>query len=150
LNDKTFLDNYRTPHTTKLHVVERWKMVEEGKTLASTITVQDLTRSMTLVGVAAIAGAGKDGRGDLRENNQHLFDYQIPSPASLISERVACSDVIRMMNRLVARDRLGSATRRRLFSLKVPRLKAYVLSPVIVVLRSRNARCEFYPVLTRN
>src|SRR5438876_80733 len=33
MNDKTFVDNYRTPHTTKLHVVERWRVVEEGKTL---------------------------------------------------------------------------------------------------------------------
>jgi len=27
-NDKTFLDNYRTPHTQNLHVIERWKMIE--------------------------------------------------------------------------------------------------------------------------
>src|SRR4030088_2122895 len=33
LNDKTFVDNYRTPHTTALHVVERFKLVDGGKTL---------------------------------------------------------------------------------------------------------------------
>jgi len=33
LNDKTFIDNYRTPHTTQLHVVERFKLIEDGKTL---------------------------------------------------------------------------------------------------------------------
>ena len=27
-NDKTFVDYYRTPHSTKLHVVERWKVME--------------------------------------------------------------------------------------------------------------------------
>src|ERR1700758_3885795 len=28
---RTFVDLYRTPHTDKLHVVERWKMGEDGK-----------------------------------------------------------------------------------------------------------------------
>jgi len=30
LNDKTVVDIYRTPHTEKLHVVERWRMVDGG------------------------------------------------------------------------------------------------------------------------
>jgi hypothetical protein len=33
LNDKTVLDNYRTPHSDKLHVVERYRLVEGGKTM---------------------------------------------------------------------------------------------------------------------
>ena len=33
LNDKTFVDNYRTPHTDQIHVVERFKLIEDGKTL---------------------------------------------------------------------------------------------------------------------
>ncbi len=33
LNDKTLIDYYRTPHTTALHVVERFRLIEEGKTL---------------------------------------------------------------------------------------------------------------------
>jgi hypothetical protein len=41
LNDKTFVDSYRTPHTTKIHVVERFKMLEGGKILQATITVDD-------------------------------------------------------------------------------------------------------------
>src|SRR5258708_213884 len=41
LNDKTFVDNYRTPHTDKIHVVERFKMVEGGKTLQGVVTVDD-------------------------------------------------------------------------------------------------------------
>jgi hypothetical protein len=36
MNDKTFVDNYRTPHTEKLHVVERWKMIDDGKMLEVT------------------------------------------------------------------------------------------------------------------
>ena len=41
LNDKTFVDNYRTPHTDQLHVVERFKMIDGGKTLQVTMTVED-------------------------------------------------------------------------------------------------------------
>lgn len=35
------VDNYRTPHTEKLHVVERWKLVNDGKTLEVTVEVED-------------------------------------------------------------------------------------------------------------
>ena len=41
LNDKTFVDSYRTPHTTKMHVVERFKMLDGGKILQASITVDD-------------------------------------------------------------------------------------------------------------
>jgi hypothetical protein len=41
LNDKSFIDNYRTPHTDQLHVVERYKLVEGGKTLQLSFTVED-------------------------------------------------------------------------------------------------------------
>ena len=41
LNDKTFVDNYRTPHTAALHVVERFHLSDGGKTLQADITVDD-------------------------------------------------------------------------------------------------------------
>jgi hypothetical protein len=41
LNDKTFLDNYRTPHTDKLHVTERWRLIEDGKKLEILIGIDD-------------------------------------------------------------------------------------------------------------
>lgn len=41
MNDKTNVDNYLTPHTTELHVVERFKLVEDGKTLQLSITEED-------------------------------------------------------------------------------------------------------------
>jgi hypothetical protein len=40
-NDKGFVDNYRTPHTSALHVVERFRMLDGGKTLEARITVED-------------------------------------------------------------------------------------------------------------
>jgi hypothetical protein len=41
LSDDTYIDNYRTPHTTQLHVVERSHLAEGGKTLHVTIEVED-------------------------------------------------------------------------------------------------------------
>jgi len=41
LNDKTVADIYRTPHTDKMHVVERWRMVDNGEGMESVFTVED-------------------------------------------------------------------------------------------------------------
>ena len=41
LSDDTYIDNYRTPHTAQLHVVERFQVSEGGKTLKVTIYVED-------------------------------------------------------------------------------------------------------------
>ena len=41
MNDKTYVDNYRTPHTTQLHVVERFRILDEGKALEVTVRVED-------------------------------------------------------------------------------------------------------------
>jgi len=80
LNDKTFVDNYRTPHTEKLHVIERWKIIDEGKNLEVAITIDDpdtynqpwqaLRRFRRMQGTM--------GEEVCAENNQHLFDYHIP------------------------------------------------------------------------
>jgi len=40
-NDKTFVDSYRTPHTDKLHVVERFRLIDGGNTLEVAFTVED-------------------------------------------------------------------------------------------------------------
>ena len=40
-NERTFVDNYRTPHTDNIHVVERFKLIEDGNILQSTVTVDD-------------------------------------------------------------------------------------------------------------
>ena len=36
-----FVDNYRTPHSEKLHVIERYRMIEGGKKLEVMIHVED-------------------------------------------------------------------------------------------------------------
>jgi hypothetical protein len=37
----SYIDNFRTPHTEKLHVVERFTVSPDGKTLTAIVTVED-------------------------------------------------------------------------------------------------------------
>ena len=41
LNDRTYVDNYRTPHTTALHVVERFRLTDGGQGLEVIARVED-------------------------------------------------------------------------------------------------------------
>ncbi len=41
VSTRTFVDNYQTPHTDALHVVERFRMVDGGKTLEVNAHVED-------------------------------------------------------------------------------------------------------------
>ena len=42
LNDKTFLQEaYSLPHTTKLHVIERFKLIQDGNALQASFTIDD-------------------------------------------------------------------------------------------------------------
>ena len=41
LSNKTFVDNVRTPHTDKLHVVERYKVSADGRALEASAVVED-------------------------------------------------------------------------------------------------------------
>jgi hypothetical protein len=79
LNTKTYVDNYRTPHTEKLHVIERY--TRRGEALDLMLKVDDpdtfyepwtasmqfrrIEQPVTFEEVCA-------------ENNQQLFDYHIP------------------------------------------------------------------------
>ena len=81
LNDKSFLDNFRTPHTEKLHVVERWRLTDDGERLEVKVRVEDpdafyqpwsgiirynLIRQYMQEEVCA-------------EGNRNLFNYGIPA-----------------------------------------------------------------------
>jgi len=39
--DRTFADNYRTPHTTQMHVIERWKLSADGNSVDVSVDVDD-------------------------------------------------------------------------------------------------------------
>jgi len=41
LTNKAHLDNYRTPASDKLHVVERYRLINDGKTLEAHVTLDD-------------------------------------------------------------------------------------------------------------
>jgi len=41
LNDRTHVDLFRTPHTSDLHVTERWKLIEGGREIILTVRVED-------------------------------------------------------------------------------------------------------------
>jgi hypothetical protein len=80
LNDRTFVDNYRTPHTEKLHVVERWKAVDDGNVLEVTFTVDDPDAfNEPWTAKQRYRRVEQPFREEIcAENNQHLFDYHIP------------------------------------------------------------------------
>jgi hypothetical protein len=40
-NDKTFVDNFRTPHSERLHIIERLRLVEGSKFLEAEILIED-------------------------------------------------------------------------------------------------------------
>jgi hypothetical protein len=80
LNDKTFIDNYRTPHTAKLHVVERYKLIEDGKALQVTFRVEDPdTFYQPWLAIGKLRRVQMPMHKEAcAENNQNLFDYHIP------------------------------------------------------------------------
>ena len=76
LNDRTFIDNYRTPHTEQLHVVERFKMIDGGKIAAGDRHGRRSGRLQhAVVGGPALAAhpPGPADRGPLRAQQQFLL-----------------------------------------------------------------------------
>ena len=41
MNDRTYIDHFRTPHSDKLHVVERFHLIDNGATLEVNVYVED-------------------------------------------------------------------------------------------------------------
>jgi hypothetical protein len=80
LNDKTFVNNFRTPHTDKLHVVERVKLVDGGKAMQVDITFDDPDAFNAPWSVLQRYDRIERPMDEqiCAENNQHLFDYHIP------------------------------------------------------------------------
>src|SRR6266853_6238138 len=79
-NTKTVLDAYRTPHSAKLHTVERWRMIEDGKTLEVVTTIDDPeTYNAPWQGLRKYRrGQAQLGEQICAEGNFLLFDYGIP------------------------------------------------------------------------
>ena len=83
LNDRTFVDNYRTPHTDKIRVVERFKLIEDNKILQAHVTVDDPGAfNMTWSGVQRWRSVERPLTELMcSENNLEFFDYEtVPIP----------------------------------------------------------------------
>jgi hypothetical protein len=84
MNDKTVVDIYRTPHTEKLHVVERWHLLDGGKAMEATFTVDD-PGSFYKPWTARRRYHRVDQDFEEKicaENNQYnVFDYHVPVAA---------------------------------------------------------------------
>jgi hypothetical protein len=80
-NDKTFVDNYRTPHTGKLHVTERWKLVEDGRFLEVRLVVEDPDTFVQPWSGAQRYRRVREAMTEqvCAENNAAFFDYHIPT-----------------------------------------------------------------------
>ena len=80
MNDKTYVNNFRTPHTDKLHVVERFKLVDGGKAMQVDITFEDPDAFNTPWTVMQRYDRIKHPMPEevCAENNGHLFDYHMP------------------------------------------------------------------------
>ena len=85
LNAKTYVDNYSTPHTEKLHVVERWKLIDGGKTLEASFTADDPdTFNQPWSGIQRYRRVQPEPLQEepCAENNASLFDYHVPQAAT--------------------------------------------------------------------
>ena len=80
LNAKTVVDIYRTPHTEQLHVIERWHVIDGGKTMEAVFTVDDpgsFYRPWTAR--RRYRRIDQDFNEKIcAENNTNIFDYHIP------------------------------------------------------------------------
>ena len=80
VTDRTFVDNYRTPHTEQIHVVERFKMIDGGKTLHVDVNVEDPEAFTTAWN--AIQEWERDDAGPHKENlcepaNEFFYGYDV-------------------------------------------------------------------------
>jgi hypothetical protein len=80
LNTLTYVDNFRTPHSPKLHVVERWRMINDRSAMEVTFTVDDPeTYYEPWSGTRRFRRVSRQFEEEIcAENNQQLFDYHIP------------------------------------------------------------------------
>jgi hypothetical protein len=81
LNNKTFIDAYRTPHSDKLHVTERWKMASDGKTLEALIRIEDADAFNQPFSVMQRYGRVQQTLVEqvCAENNGYFFGARVPT-----------------------------------------------------------------------
>ena len=84
ISAKSFVDNYRTPHTDQIHVVERWKLAADAKTVDVSVFVED-AGAFTMPWVAVQRWRRVENAplsmAACNENNGDFFDHGlVPLP----------------------------------------------------------------------
>jgi hypothetical protein len=80
LNTKTFVDNYRTPHTDQLHVVERYKLTNAETRVEVTVTVEDpgaFTTPWSAQQIYRRVEVGPMGESTCAEGNFNYFNLDL-------------------------------------------------------------------------
>jgi hypothetical protein len=80
LNTRTFIDNYRTPHTDKLHVVERFKLTNVDSRIEVTVTVEDpgaFTTPWSAQQIYRRVEIGPMGESTCVEGNFNYFNFDL-------------------------------------------------------------------------
>jgi hypothetical protein len=86
LNPRTYVDNYRTPHTDQLHVVERYRLIRDGNMLEVRFIVEDpgaFTQAWS--GIQKFRRSRRIALSELPcvESDAHYFSYETyPVPVS--------------------------------------------------------------------
>jgi hypothetical protein len=84
ISPKSYVDNYRTPHTDQLHVVERWKLAADAQSVDVTIFVEDpgaFTTSWTAVQRWRRVENAPMSMATCNENNGDFFEHGlVPLP----------------------------------------------------------------------
>jgi len=79
LNERTFVDNYRTPHTSQLHVVERYRLTDGGNMLEVAFQVEDpgaFTTSWSAIQRFRRVHRAPMSELPCVESNAHYFNYE--------------------------------------------------------------------------
>lgn len=81
LDDRSFLDNYRTPHSDMLRVVERYRMINDGTLLEVSVQIED--QGAFLMPWSAIRRFRRDVGREFTEricaeNNEFYFGFDLP------------------------------------------------------------------------
>jgi len=80
MNDKTYIDNFRTPHTTQLHVVERFTINPDAKGLTVDVTVDDpgaFTMTWHAVQKYRRVEQGRMNESNCAENPVNFLNYDM-------------------------------------------------------------------------
>jgi hypothetical protein len=84
MNERTFIDEYRTPHTDRLHVIERFHLIEGGRTLEVNLHVEDPGAFTTPWDASQRYRRVEPGpmvEATCAENNANYFGYEVePMP----------------------------------------------------------------------